>query len=227
LDSEDGGGGPDEFGPEVLPELRLADPDLFAEEIEVNLIGEVAPRPLMVPEEVKTSPPVSGLSFSSPASFFSRLVGRLHERVDFWLKKLEADTYVQNIVRSGYNIPVFPGTDKIVYREKNNPSARSESQFVTAEVYRLLEAGLVVRSDVRPLCTNPLSVAFKAQPDGTYKKRLVIDLSRHVNKLITKMSYKMTTIGDVLGQTFKGDFQYVFDLEAAYHHVRLHPDLYK
>jgi hypothetical protein len=105
LDSEDGGGGPDEFGPEVLPELRLADPDLFAEEIEVNLVGEVAPRPSMVPEEVKTSPPVSG--FSSPTSFLGRSVGRLHERVDFWLKKLEADTYVRNIVRSGYNIPVF------------------------------------------------------------------------------------------------------------------------
>jgi hypothetical protein len=83
LDSEDGGGGPDEFGPEVLPELRLADPDLFAEEIEVNLVGEVAPRPSMVPEEVETSLPVSG--FSSPTSFLGRSVGRLHERVDLLL----------------------------------------------------------------------------------------------------------------------------------------------
>jgi hypothetical protein len=24
-----------------------------------------------------------------------------------------------------------------------------------------------------------------------------------------------------------GDFQFVFDLEAAYHHVRLHPESYK
>jgi hypothetical protein len=37
----------------------------------------------------------------------------------------------------------------------------------------------------------------------------------------------MTTLGDVLAQTMPGDFQYIFDLEAAYHHVRLSPDSYK
>jgi hypothetical protein len=37
----------------------------------------------------------------------------------------------------------------------------------------------------------------------------------------------MCTLGDVLAQTVKGNFQYVIDLEAAYHHLRIHPDSYK
>jgi hypothetical protein len=52
-----------------------------------------------------------------PTSFLGAAVGHVHERLDFWTKKLEVDKYVLNIVREGYRIPVFPGTEKIVYRE--------------------------------------------------------------------------------------------------------------
>jgi hypothetical protein len=92
---------------------------------------------------------------------------------------------------------------------------------------RLEAAGLVVPCASKPLCCNPLSVAFKIKPDWSYKKRLVIDLSRHVNRLCTDSKYRMCTLGDVLAQTVKGDFQYVFDLESAYHHLRIHPESYK
>jgi hypothetical protein len=71
------------------------------------------------------------------------------------------------------------------------------------------------------------SVAFKANHDGSLKRRLVLDLSRHVNKLIPDSKFCMTTFGDALTQTSKRDFQYVFDLEAAYHHCRLSPESYK
>jgi hypothetical protein len=131
------------------------------------------------------------------------------------------------VVENGYRIPVFDGTEVMAYREPNNKSARLEVDFVRSEVARLFEAGLVIRSPVAPLCVNPLSVAYKAKPDGGFKKRLVFDLSRHVNLLLTCPKYCMTTMGDVLAQTMPGDFQYVFDLEAAYHHVRLAPCLYK
>jgi hypothetical protein len=36
-----------------------------------------------------------------------------------------------------------------------------------------------------------------------------------------------STLGDTLAQTLPGDFQFVFDLEAAYHQVRVHPGSYK
>jgi hypothetical protein len=77
------------------------------------------------------------------------------------------------------------------------------------------------------LCCNPLSVAFQIKPDGSYKKILVIDFSPHVNRLCTDSKYRMCTLGDMLAQTVKGNFQYVCNLEAAYHHLRIHPDSYK
>jgi hypothetical protein len=145
----------------------------------------------------------------------------------FWEKKLEADNYVMNIVKEGYRIPVYPGTDIIPYPERNNCSARTEEEFVTSEVNRLVQAGLVQKSVVRPLCVNPLPVAFKRKMDGTWKHQLVLDLSRHVNPLVYDDCSRLTTFGDCLSQTLPGDFQFVFDLEAAYHHVRVHPDSYK
>jgi hypothetical protein len=54
-----------------------------------------------------------------------------------------------------------------------------------------------------------------------------LDLSRHVNPLVYDDCSRLTTFGDCLSQTLPGDFQFVFDLEAAYHHVRVHPDSYK
>jgi hypothetical protein len=39
--------------------------------------------------------------------------------------------------------------------------------------------------------------------------------------------YRMTTLQDAINSTRKGDFQVVFDLKSAFHHVRLHADSYK
>jgi hypothetical protein len=38
--------------------------------------------------------------------------------------------------------------------------------------------------------------------------------------------YRMTTLQDAINSTRKGDFQVVFDLKSAFHHVRLHADSY-
>jgi hypothetical protein len=145
----------------------------------------------------------------------------------FWKETLEADSYVLDIVEKGYKISMCSGTESISYREPNKGSARREQEFAQGEVAPLLAAGLVVKSVLQPLCCNPLSVAFKQKVDDTMKRRLVIILWRHVNGLTPDSKYCMTTLGDVLSQTMMGDFQFVFDLEAAYHHVRLHPESYK
>jgi hypothetical protein len=139
-------------------------------------------------------------------------MGLVHKKTAFLKKNLDADTFVLSVVENGYRV-------YMAYREPNNKSARLEVDFVRSEVARLFEAGLVIRSPVAPLCVNPL-------PDGGLRKRLVIDLLRHVNPLLTCLKYRMTTMGDVLAQTMPRDFQYLFDLEAAYHQVRLAPCLY-
>jgi hypothetical protein len=75
------------------------------------------------------------------------------------------------------------------YREKNKGSARTEMDFVRLEVARLVEGVQVIEVLSAPLCTNPLSVAFKIKGDCLIKKRLVIDLSRWVNKFVILDSF--------------------------------------
>jgi hypothetical protein len=113
------------------------------------------------------------------------------------------------------------------YREKNNQSARNEMPYVRAEVARLLAAGQIVEVTTASLCTNPLSVAYKVNMDGSIKKRLVIDLSRWVNGFVCLDSFKMAQFQDALAQSSKGDYQSVFDISKAYHHLRLHPSSYE
>jgi hypothetical protein len=77
-------------------------------------------------------------------------------------------------LENGYKIPVnMSDTERRTrYRERNNQSARNEMPYVRAEVARLLAAGQIVEEKTTPLCTNPLSVAFKINMDGSIKKRL-------------------------------------------------------
>jgi hypothetical protein len=124
---------------------------------------------------------------------------------------------VRSILENGYKIPVsMTDTERRTrYREKNNQSAR------------LLAAGQIVKVPTPPLCTNPLSVAYKVNMDGTIKKRLVINLSRWANGFVRPDSFKMAQFNDALAQSLKGDYQSVFDISKAYHHLRLHPSSYE
>jgi hypothetical protein len=136
---------------------------------------------------------------------------------------------VRSILENGYKIPVnMSDTERRTrYREKNNQSARNEMPYVRAEVAKLLAAGQIVKVQTAPLCTNPLSVAFKVNMDGSIKKRLIIYLSRWVNGFVRPDSFKMAQFQDALAQSSKGDYQSVFDISKAYHRLRLHPSSYK
>jgi hypothetical protein len=89
-----------------------------------------------------------------------------------------------------------------------------------------VKAGQVVEVKTAHRCTNPLSVAFKINPDGPIKKRLVIDLSRWVNKFVVPDQFCMTQFKDVLEQSVKGDYQSLYNIRKADHHIRLHPNSY-
>jgi hypothetical protein len=99
--------------------------------------------------------------------------------------------------------------------------------FVRSEFKSLVESGQVIQVDSAPRCTNPLSVAFKINSDGSIKKRLVIDLSRWVNEFIVPDRFKMARFQDALSQAAPGDFQSLYDISKAYHHLCLHPDSYE
>jgi hypothetical protein len=56
---------------------------------------------------------------------------------------------------------------------------------------------------------------------------LVLDLSPCVNLAVKDDNYRMTTLQDAVNSTRKVDFQVVFDLKSAFHHVRLHAGSYE
>jgi hypothetical protein len=148
-------------------ELLLVDLNLEAEEIEINLVN-----PVVVPQTSASSTSAWVVLQDFPEDcFLGKAVGSVHSWMGFWKNTLEADSYVLDIIKKGYKIPVSPGTENISYRERNNGSARWEQDFVQGEVACLLAAGMVVRSASQTLCCNSLSVAFKQKVDGTMKRR--------------------------------------------------------
>jgi hypothetical protein len=165
------------------------------------------------------------------SGFIGRAVGSVNEptTVEFWKKTFEKGVNVENILREGYKIPVRMTADKsaTMYREKNNKSARTEMDFVRTEVGRFVKNGQVIEVTTPPTCVNPLSVAFKIKGDGSIKRRLIIDLGRWVNNFVIPDRYKMAKFQNALSQSSPGDFQSVYDITKAYHHLRLHPDSYQ
>jgi hypothetical protein len=148
--------------------------------------------------------------------------------VEFWKETFENDPYVMKIIQEGYQISVkMTSAERSTrYRECINQSTRNKMDFVRKEVARLVEGSQVIKVDSPPTCVNPLSGAFKVNGDGSIKKRLVIDLSRWVNKFVVPDKHRMARFQDALAQTLPGDYQRTFDIKSAYHHLRLAPESY-
>jgi hypothetical protein len=165
---------------------------------------------------------------TAKSGFLGKAVGSVHKNLKYWKDTFETDAYVTSILEKGYRIPVKMSKAErtTAYRERNNQSACNKMPFVRSEVARLLADGQIVESKTPVLCTNPLSVAFKVNTDGSIKKRLVIDLSRWVNGFITPDKFCMARFQEALAQSSKGDYQSVFDISKAYHHLRLDPESY-
>jgi hypothetical protein len=154
-------------------------------------------------------------------------VGRIHEKVDFWVEHFCPDAYVLGILVHGYKVPVNWEQFPEAYEEADNKSAQENYDFVQEEVARLLESSQIVKCDEKPRCCNPLTVAVKRKDNGELKNCLVLDLSRCVSLAVKDDGYYMTTFQDAINSTRKGDFQVVFDLKSAFHHIRLHTSIYE
>jgi hypothetical protein len=143
---------------------------------------------------------------------------------------LDYDFYIMNILKYGYKIPVKMTAEQKpnVYREGNNKSARSEMDFVPSEVKQLSADGQVIEVKAPITCTNPLTVAFKVNSDGTIK--CPGNRSQPVGEFDD--SSRRTQDGKVPGRSgsivagLQGDYQSVFNVSKAYHHIRMAPESY-
>jgi uncharacterized protein YeaO (DUF488 family) len=162
-----------------------------------------------------------------PVGQKGRPVGRIKERLDFWVEHFCPDANVRGVLDHGYKAPIDWEKIPEAYEEADNKSARENYDFVQEEVARLMESGQVVKCAEKPRCCNPLTVAVKHKDNGELKQRLALYLSRCVNLAINDDDNCMTTLQDAINSTRKGDFQVVFDLKLAFHHIRLHTSMYE
>ena len=133
---------------------------------------------------------------------------------------LDCDSYALRILEEGYKV-AFKSTPPSHYFERNNLSARRSPNFVESEIQNLLDKNLIVECFSRPSFCNPLTVVHGK------KDRLVLDLSRCVNKHVKSPHFKIDDLQKAMEITVQGDYQVVSDLHAAYHHIRIHPEHYK
>ena len=73
----------------------------------------------------------------------------------------------------------------------------------------------------KPHCVSPLSVVEKIEPGGKIKRRLCWDGSRCVNLQLQEQKVTLSHLQRALEPTSKGDFQVVYDLKSAYHHIKI------
>ena len=160
-----------------------------------------------------------------PAEVSKAMPGDIHrsEVRPFW-ESLQPEPWVKAVLNEGYKIP-FAEEVPESYEEENNATAKKHFSFVQEHVQTLVERGVVRRSQDRPRCINPLTVATKEVGEGQVKYRLCLDLSRCVNPRVKREHCKLTTFKAAVSLMLPGDFQAVYDLASAYHHVRMHLSL--
>ena len=124
-----------------------------------------------------------------------------------------------DVIENGYVIPFEQVPPP--YEEENNATAKRQMQFVRETVYELKEAGVVEFTTQKPECVSPLTVSEKTKPDGSKKLRLCWDGSRCVNLALKKQTVTLSHLQKALETTRKGDFQIIYDLKSAYHHIKI------
>ena len=145
--------------------------------------------------------------------------GGIHELSvrKFWEQDLKANKWVMDTLEFGYALPFH--TPPVSTNLRNNLSARQHEVFVRTEVEKLQRQGVVSWADTKPEIVSPLTVASNSKG----KLRLCLDLSRTVNEFLTVPPVVLADLKQALQLTEQGDWQAVYDLSSAYHHIRILP----
>ena len=179
---------------------------------QVSCVKEVSsnscPRQGQIDSELRSNIFAEVLSPQSPS-----VKNRLSENISFW-EKMGASPWVLKILREGYSLPFVQQPPQVSFR--NNKSALEASEFVTSEIYSLLEQGCireVRRSETHVI--SPLSVVHNSS-----KPRLILDLS-YLNQFISVPKFKYEDIRCVRDLFEKGDYFFKFDIKSGYHHINI------
>ena len=132
------------------------------------------------------------------------------------MERIRTSNFAISVVENGYVPQMWENPQG--YEEKNNGSYRDEKSWANEAVASLDRAKLIREVDRRSLvCVNPLTVACNARG----KRRLCIDLSRCVNKVIKAPNFKIESTIAALQVIEKDDYCFSFDLKSAYLQVKL------
>ena len=143
-----------------------------------------------------------------------RVVDALDGKVGVWAE-YGAGAMVQQIISKGLRLN-FTQKQPTKYREKNNKSFLNNLDFGQKEVFKLVMNGVAEEVEEKDiLCCNPLSVA--ANKKG--KKRLCLDLSRHVNLSCTAQKFRIESVQEFVKVVNQGDWVVYYDLKSAFHHI--------
>ena len=174
----------------------------------------------MASTEVLGSPlisedPLSETDLSTQNQTFTP--GGIHDPLcrDFWRHSLKANDWVMDLIQHGYSIPFHSEPPPSFL--PNNLSARKNMDFVRTEVRNLEKSGVVHFVSERPHTVSPLTVASNTAG----KLRLCLDVSRSVNNYITVPKVVLADLTVALEATEPGDWQAVYDLSSAYHHIKV------
>ena len=146
--------------------------------------------------------------------------GGIHnqEVLAFWEHELKANAWVLDVIKHGYSVPfTSPPQPSLT---KNNASARRNMDFVRQEVHQLHAAGIVEFVDSPPFIVSPLTVAS----NSANKLRLCLDVSRSVNQFLSLPKVVLADLKAALQITDPQDWQAVYDLSSAYHHIKILKD---
>jgi hypothetical protein len=141
--------------------------------------------------------------------------GSLKRHSAWWHHNVHNE-YILGIIDKGYELPFLqlPKPDVI----KNNKSALDNTEFVTAEIEKLVDTGILIKMSNTPTIINPLTVAENAAG----KQRLVLDL-RVVNPLLHVDKFKFEDVKVASNYFSRGCYMCSFDLKAGYHHIDISP----
>ena len=146
----------------------------------------------------------------------TKVVDSLKGKVGVW-KKFGAGKMVLQILDDGLRLN-FIGKAPVPYEEENNKSFVRNEDFGIGEIRKLLANGVikeVIREEV--VCINPMSIASNKKG----KKRLCIDLSRHVNIACDAKKYTIESVNEFTKTIKQGSWCWYYDLKSAFHHIRV------
>ena len=145
-----------------------------------------------------------------------KVVDSLRDKVEVWIQH-GAGKMVQQIISSGLRLN-FNKKLPTFYRESNNKSYKNNEEFGIEEIRKFLLNEVIEEVEAKEvLCINPLTVASNKKG----KKRLCIDLSRHVNLSCVAKKFKVESVEEFIRTVKQGSWCWYYDLKSAFHHISI------